>query len=92
MGPEDVGTPLHRDMGVHVVRGVEPWRVFAQFMGRMDGPTQGKDGNVHMADDRPGLIAMVSHLPAMQAVPGRCPPALPNRRGKRLACGRLGGA
>src|SRR5919205_413580 len=23
MGPEDVGTPLHRDMGVHVTRGVE---------------------------------------------------------------------
>src|SRR6202162_149305 len=26
MGPNDVGTPLHRDMGVHVVRGVEPGR------------------------------------------------------------------
>src|SRR5882762_2347228 len=25
MGPEDVGTPLHRDMGVHITRGVEPW-------------------------------------------------------------------
>ena len=54
MRPEDVGTPLHRDMGVHVVRGVEPWRIFAQFMGRVDGPTKGKDGNVHMADDRLG--------------------------------------
>src|SRR5438270_921914 len=37
MGPDDVGTPLHRDMGVHVVRGVEPWRIFAQYMGRVDG-------------------------------------------------------
>ena len=26
MGADDVGTPLHRDMGVHIVRGVEPWR------------------------------------------------------------------
>src|SRR5439155_306406 len=50
MGPDDVGTPLHRDMGVHVVRGVEPWRIFAQFMGRRDGPTHGRDGNVHVAD------------------------------------------
>src|SRR5919198_696568 len=25
MGSEDVGTPLHRDMGVHVTRGVEPY-------------------------------------------------------------------
>ncbi len=38
MGPNDVGTPLHRDMGVHVTRGVEPWRIFAQYMGREDGP------------------------------------------------------
>src|ERR1700682_4116277 len=44
MGTEDVGTPLHRDMGVHIVRGVEPWRIFAHYMGRRDGPTKGKDG------------------------------------------------
>src|SRR5690349_24466272 len=28
-GPDDVGTPLHREIGVHVVRRVEPWRTFA---------------------------------------------------------------
>src|SRR5256885_7174131 len=69
MRPEDVGTPLHRDMGVHIVRGVEPWRIFAQYMGRQDGPTHGRDGNVHMADSQLGLIAMVSHLPAMLPAP-----------------------
>ena len=37
MGPDDVGTPLHRDMGVHIVRGVEPWRIFAQYMGAPTG-------------------------------------------------------
>src|ERR1043165_134768 len=47
MGADDGGTPLHRDMGVHIVRGVEPWRIFAQFMGRADGPAKGRDGNVH---------------------------------------------
>src|SRR2546421_11430018 len=74
MGADDVGTPLHRDMGVHVTRGVEPWRIFAQYMGRAAGPTKGKDGNVHMADQRLGLIAMVSHLPAM--LPGAVGAAL----------------
>lgn len=68
MGPDDVGTPLHRDLGVHITRGLEPWRIFAQYMGRQDGPTRGRDGNVHMADSRLGLIAMVSHLPAMLPV------------------------
>jgi TPP-dependent pyruvate/acetoin dehydrogenase alpha subunit len=68
MGPYDVGTPLQRDMGVHITRGIEPWRVFAQYMGRADGPTRGRDGNVHLADARLGLHTMVSHLPAMLPV------------------------
>src|ERR671935_483608 len=50
MGPNDVGTPLQRDMGVHITRGVEPWRVFAPYMGPVDGPTPGRDGHVHMGD------------------------------------------
>ena len=90
MGPEDVGTPLHRDMGVHVVRGVEPWRIFAQFMGRIDGPTRGRDGNVHMADDRLGLIAMVSHLPAMLPVAVGAALAFRIREEKRVAVGWFG--
>ena len=90
MGPDDVGTPLHRDMGVHVVRGVEPWRIFAQFMGRADGPTKGRDGNVHMADERLGLIAMVSHLPAMLPVAVGCALAFRIREERRVAVGWFG--
>ena len=90
MGPEDVGTPLHRDMGVHVVRGVEPWRIFAQYMGRADGPTRGRDGNVHMADSRLGLIAMVSHLPAMLPVAVGCALAFRIREEKRVALAWFG--
>jgi TPP-dependent pyruvate/acetoin dehydrogenase alpha subunit len=85
MGSEDVGTPLHRDMGVHVTRGVEPWRIFAQYMGRQDGPTRGRDGNVHMADAQLGLIAMVSHLPAMLPVAVGCALAFRIRQERRVA-------
>src|SRR6266498_2864409 len=90
MGPDDVGTPLHRDMGVHIVRGVEPWRVFAQYMGRADGPTQGRDGNVHMADSNLGLLAMVSHLPAMLPVAVGCALAFRIREERRVAVGWFG--
>src|SRR5437773_10399226 len=31
MGPDDVGSPLHRDMGVHITRGIDPWRIFANY-------------------------------------------------------------
>jgi TPP-dependent pyruvate/acetoin dehydrogenase alpha subunit len=90
MGPNDVGTPLHRDMGVHITRGVEPWRVFAQYMGRLDGPTRGKDGNVHMADSKLGLIAMVSHLPAMLPVAVGAALAFRIREEKRVAVAWFG--
>ena len=90
MAPDDVGTPLHRDMGVHIVRGLEPWRVFANYMGRMDGPARGRDGNVHMADARLGTISMVSHLPAMLPVAVGAALAFRIREEKRVAIGWFG--
>ena len=90
MRAEDVGTPLHRDMGVHIVRGVEPWRIFANYMGRVDGPARGRDGNVHMADVRLGLIAMVSHLPAMLPVAVGCGLAFRIREERRVAVAWFG--
>src|SRR6266702_1526963 len=90
MGPDDVGTPLHRDMGVHIVRGVEPWRIFAQYMGRVDGPTKGRDGNVHIGDVRLGMIAMVSHLPAMLPVAVGAALAFRIREERRVALAWFG--
>src|SRR6201988_3819243 len=90
MGPEDVGTPLHRDMGVHITRGVEPWRIFANYMGKADGPTHGKDGNVHMADQNLGLIAMVSHRQWMLPVAVGCALAFRIREERRVAVAWFG--
>jgi pyruvate dehydrogenase E1 component alpha subunit len=85
MGPNDVGAPLHRDLGVHIVRGVEPWRIFAQYMGREDGPTRGRDGNVHMGSPELGL-----HLPAMLPVATGMALAFRIRGEKRVAIGWFG--
>src|SRR5207302_2694202 len=46
MSPDDVGTPLHRDMGVHVVRGTQPWRICANYMVRSDGPVGWGTGHI----------------------------------------------
>ena len=59
-------------------------------MGRRDGPTKGKDGNVHMADARLGLIAMVSHLPAMLPVAVGCALAFRIKEEPRVAVGWFG--
>jgi TPP-dependent pyruvate/acetoin dehydrogenase alpha subunit len=90
MGPNDVGTPLHRDMGVHVTRGVEPWRVFAQYMGREGGPTRGRDGNVHMAVAELGMHTRVAHLPALRPVATGMALAYKIRGDRRVAVGWFG--
>src|ERR687887_581655 len=69
MAPEDVGTPLHRNLGVHLVRGTEPWRILANYLGRTDGPSRGRDGNIHLGDFDRGQITIVSHLPAIAGSP-----------------------
>ena len=60
--PDDVICPSHRDMGAFLIRGMTPGRIFAQYMGRQDGYTRGKDGNMHMGDLRLGIISFISML------------------------------
>ena len=90
MRPEDVGTPVQRDMGVHIVRGLEPWRILAHYMGRSDSPCRGRDGNVHVGDMRLGVVTMVSHLPAMLPVAVGCALAFRIRGERRVAVGWFG--
>jgi TPP-dependent pyruvate/acetoin dehydrogenase alpha subunit len=90
MGADDVGSPLHRNVGVHLARGTEPWRVFAHYLGRADGPSGGREGNVHFADFDRGQLAIVSHLPAMLPVVVGCALAFRMRGEQRVAVGWFG--
>jgi TPP-dependent pyruvate/acetoin dehydrogenase alpha subunit len=90
MAPEDVGTPLHRNVGVHVHRGTEPWRILANYLGRVDGPSRGRDGNIHLGDLDRGQITIVSHLPAMLPVVVGCALAFRIRHEPRVAVGWFG--
>jgi len=68
MAAQDRLCVLHRDLAAHLVRGVEPARIFAQYMGREGGVTRGRDGNVHFGDRHLGCVGMVSMLPDMMLV------------------------
>src|SRR3954464_5987866 len=68
LGPGDRTCILHRDLGAHLVRGVTPARYLANYMGRADGVTGGKEGNMHFGDRRLGSVGMVSMLPDMAQV------------------------
>jgi TPP-dependent pyruvate/acetoin dehydrogenase alpha subunit len=68
MAPQDRLCILHRDLAAHLIRGVTPARIFAQYMGREGGVTAGREGNVHFGDRRLGCVGMVSMLPDMMLV------------------------
>ena len=92
MGEHDVASPLHRNLGVHIVRGISPAAIFCQFMGRDGGATHGRDSNLRSNDFRPGkgLLAGVSHLPAMIPVITGIALAFQLRREERVAVGWCG--
>jgi len=64
LGPGDVISPMHRDLGAFLVRGVTPRQAFASLLGRDTGPTHGRDANFHgMSCLERGIIGFISHLP-----------------------------
>jgi pyruvate dehydrogenase E1 component alpha subunit len=92
MGPGDIASPLHRNMGVHVTRGVNPAAIFCQYMGRSGGATGGRDSNLRTNDfsSGKGLLAGVSHLPAMIPVITGIALAFQLKREARVAVGWCG--
>jgi len=85
MAPEDRLCILHRDLGAHLVRGVTPDRILAQYMGREGGVTRGRDGNIHFGDHTTGCVGMVSMLPDMMLVAAGMAMAFKLRREARVA-------
>jgi TPP-dependent pyruvate/acetoin dehydrogenase alpha subunit len=92
MGPDDIASPLHRNMGVHVTRGIDPAAMFCQYMGRSGGATGGRDSNLRSNDFSTGrgLLAGVSHLPAMIPTITGIALAFQLRREPRVALGWCG--
>jgi pyruvate dehydrogenase E1 component alpha subunit len=85
LGPRDRMCILHRDLGAHFVRGVTPDRYLANYMGRADGVTRGREGNMHFGDRELGCVGMVSMLPDMALVAAGMAMAFKVRREPRIA-------
>jgi TPP-dependent pyruvate/acetoin dehydrogenase alpha subunit len=60
--PQDFVTPLIRDLGAVLVKGIRPRDIFAQYMAKAWGPSGGKDLNIHFGDVEKGFIGPISHL------------------------------
>lgn len=58
----DTVSPIHRDMGVQLVRGMSVRRVMAHWMARESGPTRGRDEDMHIGDLTLGIFSPISML------------------------------
>jgi Pyruvate/2-oxoglutarate dehydrogenase complex, dehydrogenase (E1) component, eukaryotic type, alpha subunit len=58
----DFITPLIRDLGAVLVKGIRPRDIFAQYMAKAWGPSGGRDLNIHFGDMEKGFIGPISHL------------------------------
>ena len=59
---DDFITPLIRDLGAVLVKGIKPREIFAQYMAKAWGPSGGRDLNIHFGDMDRGFIGPISHL------------------------------
>lgn len=64
LGDRDVLIPMHRVIGAHFLRGHSPRDMMCQYLGRANGPTSGRDGNMHCGNWDHNIVGMISHLGA----------------------------
>ena len=71
--------PTHRDLSAQLTKGLDLKRVMAQYWGRIDWYTRGRDGNSHIGDWAGNrTFTVISHLPI--AYPVACGAALAYKR------------
>lgn len=54
--------PLHRNLGVFTARQIPLNRLFAQWMGKKNGYTKGRDRSFHFGTNQHHICGMISHL------------------------------
>ncbi|MBD3162991.1 MAG: dehydrogenase [Candidatus Eisenbacteria bacterium] len=82
--------PIHRDLGVFLLRGIPPRTLMAQILGKKDGLSGGRDSFLHSGDPARKVIGATSMLGATYPVATGVALAFKIRRQPNLAIGLLG--
>lgn len=90
LGPDDVVCPLNRELACHFARGVTVADAFRNFLGRGDGPTRGRDGNMHFGVQARNVFPLVSMLGDLVPVTVGAALAFKRRDERRVAMTFIG--
>src|SRR5881296_3845189 len=64
----DILSPLIRNLGSMLVMGARPIEILRQYMAKAEGPSRGRELNVHFNDLEKGYLGQISHLGDMLPV------------------------
>ena len=77
--------PMHRNLSVFTSREIPLDRLFAQWQGKQEGFTKGRDRSFHFGSNEHHIVGMISHLGPQMAV--ACGIALSNKlKGNKKLC------
>jgi 2-oxoisovalerate dehydrogenase E1 component len=62
IGRDEYLFPLHRNLGLFTSRGLPLEKLFAQFQGKKEGFTKGRDRSFHFGANDYHIVGMISHL------------------------------
>lgn len=68
MNPEEYMLTMHRNLGVFTARDIPLKKLFAQFQGKAEGFTKGRDRSFHFGTQEYKIVGMISHLGAQMGV------------------------
>lgn len=68
MNPDEYLLTMHRNLGVFTARDIPLKRLFAQFQGKLEGFTKGRDRSFHFGTNEYKIVGMISHLGAQMGV------------------------
>lgn len=60
--------PMHRNLGVFTTRGISLKKLMAQWQGKLNGFTKGRDRSFHFGTQEYKIIGMISHLGPQMAL------------------------
>ena len=68
MNPKEYMLTMHRNLGVFTAREIPLKRLFAQFQGKAEGFTKGRDRSFHFGTNEYKIVGMISHLGSQMGV------------------------